>query len=69
MKSEFFRRMITCALLFTGSAWMMSQLAGCNTIEDAGEDVEAVGEGVSDTAEDTNFYDDDVDDDFDDDMD
>jgi predicted small secreted protein len=34
------------------STSMVVGLAGCNTIEGAGEDVEAAGEAVEDTAED-----------------
>lgn len=37
-------------LLFSTS--MVVGLAGCNTIEGAGEDVEAAGEAVENTAED-----------------
>jgi predicted small secreted protein len=38
-------------ILFFGTS-MVVGLAGCNTIEGAGEDVEAAGEAVEDTAED-----------------
>lgn len=43
----FIRSMTILALLgFTGVT-----LAGCNTIEGAGEDVEQIGEGVQDVAD------------------
>ena len=38
-------------LLFSGSTLMLS---ACNTVEGAGEDIEAAGDSISDTANDAN---------------
>lgn len=42
------------ALLFAGLGLFGVAMAGCNTIEGAGEDVTAVGEEIDETAEDAN---------------
>lgn len=39
-------RIMILLLMFSGAVW----LVGCNTIEGAGEDIQAVGHGVSDSA-------------------
>jgi len=39
----------TCALLLTGSTLA---LMACNTVEGAGDDIEAAGDAISDTAND-----------------
>ena len=46
-KSKFLKN-IVAGLLLAHGAFLF---AGCNTVEGAGEDVEAVGEGVSDAAD------------------
>lgn len=38
-----------CATLLAGSALL---IAACNTVEGAGEDIEATGDAISDTASD-----------------
>ena len=33
-------------------SWTLGHLAGCNTVEGAGEDIEATGDAIADTARD-----------------
>ena len=42
---------ILCVLLFFSA--VILALPGCNTISGAGEDIEATGDAISDTADDT----------------
>lgn len=34
------------------AAWVLAHLAGCNTIEGAGRDIESAGDAIADTARD-----------------
>jgi len=34
------------------AAWTLAHLAGCNTIEGAGRDIESAGDAIADTARD-----------------
>ena len=46
-KSKFIKSLFALLLLAHGGI----AVVGCNTVEGAGEDVEAVGEGISDAAD------------------
>ncbi|MCL4212120.1 MAG: entericidin A/B family lipoprotein [Phycisphaeraceae bacterium] len=50
MRDQNFRIIIGTAAL----ALMLAALTGCNTIEGAGRDLKAVGEGISEAASDLN---------------
>ena len=45
------RKSALWALLIIGGLWITTTLAGCNTVEGMGEDVEDIGEGISGAAE------------------
>lgn len=52
MNTRLIRSVLLCACFTMFAAGFCLSLAGCNTIEGAGEDVEAAGEGISDASRD-----------------
>ncbi|MCI0364646.1 MAG: entericidin A/B family lipoprotein [Phycisphaerales bacterium] len=50
MKRSILRESTVWLLVLLGGVWGLTHLAGCNTVEGMGEDVEDVGEGVSSAA-------------------
>lgn len=51
MKTELFRTGPILAMLWLVQAFMAFGLSGCNTTQGLGEDVEAAGEAIEETAE------------------
>lgn len=50
MKRSILRESTVWLLVLLGGVWSLTYLAGCNTVEGMGEDVEDAGEGVSGAA-------------------
>jgi predicted small secreted protein len=45
-------KLMSLTLILALGALLSVGVAGCNTVEGAGEDIEAAGDGISDTARD-----------------